>query len=358
MSPWLLEAEALVNGEDDLLASPGSQSAIPTCAAWGFEPARLFDVPEVELNPSNPSEELADPNDDFIGDMDELDQVGLFSSPGLTESPSAPNSDAQPCPPILFGGDSLASTATSFASPFKASTPSPDIKVGAMTAGPGTAFEESNRGGPLMGLSAGSAGPHEYTIGEKVSYWSGSKGVWLPAVVVEKKSSMVYLIDKQMKGCLAKVRASELISAAEEKQDHVLRALAAFGEQPTTSRPTTPRPSRAAAGTPRSECGTPRSDGGRRARPGGADVACRSPRQLPPLGATRGGKSPRASPEPDNGGTRPRGSLQKAPAIKAALPPALAGLGCSATGQYTPSPRTLARGKIVRDDFSDDDDSD
>jgi hypothetical protein len=330
MSPWLLEAEALVNDEDNLMA--------PAASAWGFEPSRLPDVPEVEMKVPQRQEVELDELNDIIDDGDELEKADRFLTGGLVESPSTRDSDAprdsdgHRSTQEYLGADSMASTATS-----------PGPFVGSRKSG----RKEQDGSSPKPPLARkGSANQTEYAVGDKVSYWSGSRGVWLAAVIVERKSSSVYLIDKQMKGCYAKVRASELISAAEEASDPVLRALAAFeapsGTSPATSpRAVSPRSTTRASnsGTPRSSTPTPRRDAG--------------------MGNTRGPAqrgSREAGTHRENAAAHRKGEAlagTKAPIIRAELPPALAG----AAGPASQSPR-LPRGKIVRDDFSDDSDDD
>lgn len=328
ISPWLLEAEALVNDEDEdcLFESRPTNNA-----AWAFEPARLLSpLPEV-----GQLEELNEALNDMIGDVDELEQVGMFSAAGSPERGQ---------PEFSLGTDSLASTATSAqAKPFSAIAKSESAEE--------LSSRELLRGnrGPAKGLYSDF---NEYTIGDKVKYYSASRGEWLPAVVVEKKSKNVYVIDKQMKGCLAKVRCSELISGAEERDDPVLRALAHAFNAPDrpTSRAGTPRgrdgdQPRSRTGTPRRDGGSPRND---------SDGCGRSPRggnwQPPGQGATAAASSLKGEPLRRRKGEA-LGGLQKAPSIHAELPPALAALA----GPASKSPK---RGQIVRDDFSDDSEDD
>lgn len=361
MSPWLLEAEAIVNGEEDDYFSPGRD--IPTSSAWGFEPNRLStdgawgrlpDVPEA-------ADPVCEELDDLIDDEDELERVGIFVTAGVTAHDS--DADGLRCPPALPAADSRASTATSPAgatdtrSGCASSHGSPlSLRSGNAGAGAGRLCDDTeDMSSPE--LPQGRPNLKHYTIGEKVSYWSGTKGVWLPAVVVEKKSSSVYVIDKQMKGCLAKVRSSELISAAEEKRDPVLRALAAFGEPTSASRSGTPRGDAASgasrtgtprggnSGTPRSRTGTPRGEGHGSAQK-------RDRRQ----GDVRGTPTPEREPGIHRHKGEFMGLPQKAPTIRAALPAALGGSTSPASRSPVVTPRS--RGKIVRDDFSDDSEED
>merc|ERR1712232_1379116 len=86
-----------------------------------------------------------------------------------------------------------------------------------------------------MGQECDSAHAHQqlysvawHDVGEEIKYWSVSRASWLPAKVVERRQGGVYLVDKQMRGCIAKVRASEMLSEEEERQSPVLRALVAL----------------------------------------------------------------------------------------------------------------------------------
>eukprot|EP00438_Fugacium_kawagutii_P008301 Skav206324 [mRNA] locus=scaffold1420:133345:135041:+ [translate_table: standard] len=91
----------------------------------------------------------------------------------------------------------------------------------------------------------------EYMVGEKVSYYSSSHGAWMPAKIVERKSRTIYVIDKQMRGCLAKVRASELVSEKEEKTNPVLRAFTMLekAEKKQKKRPSSAKSARSSAST-------------------------------------------------------------------------------------------------------------
>jgi hypothetical protein len=349
MSPWLLEAEALVNNEDEDCTF---ESRPTNNAAWAFEPARLLSP----LQEVSHMEELNEAINDMIadGDVDELEQVGLFSAAGSPE---------RNLPEFSLGTDSLASTATSAQyaigkdnllqdkqMPLTKSESAGELSgrrekplTKSESAEEMSSRELPRNRSPAKGLYNDS---QEYANGDKVKYYSASRGEWLPAVVVERKSKSVYVIDKQMKGCLAKVRGSELISANEERDDPVLFALARAFNAPDrpSSRSGTPRgkdgdrPS-SRSGTPRRDGGTPRNDG--------CGTSPRGGNWQPP---GKGAPAAVAS-STWHGRGEPVGKLRKAPSIHAELPPALAALA----GPASKSPQ---RGKIVRDDFSDDSEDD
>lgn len=185
MSPWILEAEALCE-ETEEEGSPGG-------GGWGLEPeldtllmleqeilGKRSQVvePQVSEDSIKPQKEV---EDQAVMDEDELERVEMFE-----ESPSKKSVEA--------ASDRLHET-----------LPSPIVPDSPED--PSAAF-------------AGS----QYVVGEKVSYYSASHGAWMPAKIVERKSRTIYVIDKQMRGCMAKVRASELVSENEEKTNPVLRA--------------------------------------------------------------------------------------------------------------------------------------
>lgn len=390
MSPWLLEAEALVNADDeDSVADV--QASMPAPNAWGFAPSQLYNVPEVD----HTLEEL----DEIIGDDDELEQVGFYIGQCMPQSPSAREADGQQhSPDQLSGTDSLASTATSPSVSMNRSSrkekempPSPNSKSGTRTShsrkSSGEAMSHDMSGEVKhseLSTSTKGESSSEYAVGEKVSYWSASRGVWLPAVVVERKPSNVYVIDKQMKCCLAKVRASEIISAAEEQKDPVLRALAAFetpktsscsgtpqgsGWQPPGNEGSSPRgsgwqPPGIQGGSPRSSGWRPTSEEAGTPRGGGDASAPRGSGWRPPSSSPRRASGNASRHTVKQGATNAASECgtpcrkaermkpsHKAPVIQAALPPALAGVAVSTS-------RSPRRGKIVRDDFSDDSDDD
>lgn len=308
LSPWLLEAEALVTEEDEqtLDCPPPTKTK-----AWFHPPSQLFDLPEVsEVN------ELLDGDlDEFIDDEDELDKVVMFSTAGVSGE---------------TGSDSLASTATSPAMPSGVFGGNLEKKaIGDLLS--------SN--GHQQSASGSFFEPSSYAIGEKVSYWSGSRGVWLPAVIVEKKSDSVYLIDKQMKGCLAKVRTSELISRSEEKRDPILAAFTSL-ERDSGSTPRGGKSPRKAGSTPRGSRSQPNGEKAGSRPSSGIGSERRGSRELPPLQHER---------------TSPRNyiSSSKAPTVIPEVPRALAQMAST-----SPAGTPRSRGKIVRDDFSDDSDDD
>jgi len=199
ISPWILEAEALVNSGEVCEEMPLD---LPLPGVWGKSPDSLApaQLPS-ELPAARPWSEL-----EPIEDQDELDQVELF----VNSVGSPPISQRQP------QEDTKADTGAGVSGLFTESSPS-----------------ENHRVRPRVGEAEDSQMPKsvaipKYSVGEAVFYWSATKSSWLPARVVECRSHGVYLIDKQLRGCFAKVLASELLSEAEELSNPVLRALAAF----------------------------------------------------------------------------------------------------------------------------------
>mmetsp|Transcript_108427 Transcript_108427/g.188188 ORF Transcript_108427/g.188188 Transcript_108427/m.188188 type:complete len:742 (-) Transcript_108427:77-2302(-) len=301
LSPWLLEAEALCNGDDEI--ADRGPDILRTSMAWGTPASSMVDVPEAvgahfrrpssldEIPEMKRSESKA--SDGHFDYEDELHQVDLFNL--VTDTTVQCSIDAEDCPSkVRVQVDSLASTAIPL-----------DEEPGSTWLTSAAKRAEGSRT-PVQRIGTDSV--REYAVGEKVSYWSSSKSLWLPARIVEKKSRHVYLVDKQMKGCLSKVRVSELVSEAEEQQDPVLRAFCAFEPSPR---------------------GKPAAAQGRSAHRGDRSnqaLSARSPRTLPPLRSTS--RSPRLSGEPLSPVPPPR------------------------------SPAAKPRGRIVRDDFSDDSEDD
>ncbi|CAJ1343233.1 unnamed protein product [Effrenium voratum] len=198
MSPWLLEAEALCEEETEDEGSPGG-------GGWGFEPETdtlLMLEQEILGKRGTTQAPVKDQQEEDkpVLDEDELERVEVFE-----ESPTKKN--------VQGASDRL----QQLAEPRPPQEPSY------------SAFE--------------------YVVGEKVSYYSSSHGAWMPARIVERKSRTVYIIDKQMRGCLAKVRASELVSEAEERTNHVLRA---FTVLETRQRPSSAMSSTRASSRPQS----------------------------------------------------------------------------------------------------------
>lgn len=236
MSPWILEAEALLNGEEDEV--DGSGPAV----AWGISPCELSSiealpqVPEaamlsVKVRPTSPAATACsgrtaatapragnldlEPREEeaaAIEDEDELAQVELFA-------PRAPAAMAQRT---------------------SAPLPAPGRAAGSSSAGALT-----NEGHPPSCPVA-----YAYSPGDLVSYWSASHGAWMPARIVERKSQSVYLVDKQLRGCLSKVRAADLVSEAEERLDPVLRAFATLETELAQSRNGKSRSPRSGMGSP------------------------------------------------------------------------------------------------------------
>jgi len=185
MSPWILEAEALCEETDEDVSpggggwrlDPGSDNLLLSIEEELRQPRKAEKVAE----PPQPTEPAVQANDDHVLDEDELERVEMFE-----ESPSKKSAQEK-------------------------SSPAHDPAARAAEEKP-----------PAKDVSAHQ--PFEYMVGEKVSYYSSSHGAWMPARIVERKSRTIYVIDKQMRGCLAKVRASELVSEREEEKNPVLRA--------------------------------------------------------------------------------------------------------------------------------------
>lgn len=322
LSPWLLEAEALLTGDDDI--ADRGPDVLRTSMAWGFPFSSPASGPSSPVNAPSSSDGASKlqrsptiESDGPIDYEDELEKVCVFVTANMDNSTTTPGGvDADGIKDKLTSqsADSLASTAITLGeepnSPLRSSP------------------EKSADTSPGRSKKPKDGTMHEYTIGEKVSYWSASKAVWLPARIVERKSKHIYLVDKQMKGCLSKVRASELVSEAEEQKDPVLRAFNAF--EPVSRSPGGQH-RHTASGTGAVRSGKEHVN--RSGRNGMEGCPPRlpthpegrvSPRTLPPLE-----HSPRTSPY-----TMPLDSLGAA------------------------SPRSPARGRIVRDDFSDDSEDD
>lgn len=300
MSPWLLEAEAFINGVGDFEDDPVSLGK-DVIAAWGQSPSGLhvaplaasaWDAPPFGLSElgvagvaTSTSVSLAPALGGGFGDLlggdlepildrDELEEVALFAIATPEPSP-APTLAAAPAP-------ALAPAPTSAAPPGHSGT-APTVPTG-------------------------------YAIGESVKYWSASRCVWMPAVVVERRARGVYLVDKQMRGCLSKVKACDLISEAEESSDPGLRAFASLGQDK-------PEPSRKANTAP--------------------------PQLAPDPAPARGGRSPPAF----------RGAAGHADALRpqgSGVTLKVAQRGPPGSGRPTTPPSL--RGRVVRDDFSDDSD--
>lgn len=243
MSPWILEAEALIEGDDeDAVDEAERLLGGNPAAAWGIGPQDAFVTPAslppgcVEASfPGSPDAADASADSDVLRPLeedDELTKVDLFVSVAATEQ-------AEPCSPVESTEQPLApQRAQSFG--------------GEVHGTPSSASEKGVRSRPARG-----GRPCECMPGESVKYWSSSKKAWLPAVVVERRSPTLYVIDKQMTGCFSKVKRSELISQADQANDRFLRAMdmlesASDGEERSRRR-------RSVGAAPRGPPGRPRN---------------------------------------------------------------------------------------------------
>lgn len=217
MSPWILEAEALCE-ETEEEGSPGG-------GGWGLEPeldTLLLLEKEIrsgQREPILPEDITHIKEDQPVLDEDELQRVEMFEeSPKKSEAGSDRPDRLQ-----------------------EVKSEQPEEPV---------ADPETN------------ASTFEYVVGEKVSYYSASHRAWMPARIVERKSRTIYVIDKQMRGCMAKVRASELVSEAEERNSPVLRAFTMLEKAERRRK----RPSSAASTTTSSKPHSPVTVPGNRGR--------------------------------------------------------------------------------------------
>eukprot|EP00928_Gymnodinium_smaydae_P086858 TRINITY_DN7126_c0_g4_i2.p1 TRINITY_DN7126_c0_g4~~TRINITY_DN7126_c0_g4_i2.p1 ORF type:complete len:873 (-),score=207.14 TRINITY_DN7126_c0_g4_i2:162-2645(-) len=395
ISPWILEAEALVNGASD---DEDLCSGFPrVTAAWGAAPAALESSPVVAAGGNSSNSPLSIAGRLVLGSGGAAGSAaagaGAGALAGIAEGcgqSSLLNGDLE----TIIDHDEL-EQADILAEVFapRSAGESPEGKANASPSGPKTAAEASTlkaitspAAKALAGAAAAEAASPEasasppaggspglgepgYSPGEVVRYWSSTRSCWLPARVVERKSRNVYLVDKQMKGCVSKVRATDIISDAEERANPALRALAALEADEDVEVKRT-RPSRSpsargsAIGSSSVARGTPRGGAGSSPR------LSAPPRMAPPprtasaaeshvSGADRGGGSdavggagvPRAR---GGRGGAPSGSLSppaaRAAAVRLSSPTA-------ATAVRPPTPPAL-RGRVVRDDFSDDSDDD
>ncbi|CAE7425090.1 FEN1 [Symbiodinium sp. CCMP2592] len=239
MSPWILEAEALCEARavNARLAprswAPFSEVAlgnrgeeIPCFHIVKQRSDNLLLSIEEELRQPGKAEKVAEPpqppepavqaNDDHVLDEDELERVEMFE-----ESPSKKSAQEKTSPPH-------------------------DPAARAAEEKPPAKDDSAHQ-------------PFEYMVGEKVSYYSSSHGAWMPARIVERKSRTIYVIDKQMRGCLAKVRASELVSEREEEKNPVLRAfdvLEVHARAPS-NRQTRPTSATRSGSSPKGRSGSP-----------------------------------------------------------------------------------------------------
>jgi len=233
---------------------------------------------------------------------------------------------------------------------------------------------------------------------------TGTRGVWMPGIVAARKPRGVYLIDKQGKGIYGKVKTCDLISEAEQRKDPGLRAFAAFDdEHGTAEKPSTPASKKKVSTRKETESETEdlvslasmvKLGDGKAANGKTSSVAMKSasPRLSEEPGKKRqgGGKAPRTHAGP-TASTQPPAQLEdpskkrvtalasrfdsgKSPTANG-VAPALPRAGAAAmksaassggdvrqparVGQPFPARPTTppsVKGRIVRDDFSDDSD--
>jgi hypothetical protein len=344
MSPWLLEAEALVNASDDDFGDTvfADKTARQQAATWGFSPTNLpLEIKSTSTSAAGEMElgKLFESGLETIVDNDELDDIAMFVNAPAALSPDAALRAAQP----------TAKTVQLVNEPSQVTPPGTT---------PASVAEEAR-----------TARRPEYAVGDSVKYWSGTRGIWMPGVVVERRPRGVYMIDKQMKGILGKVKTCDLISEAEERSDRGLRAFAAFedengiGTKPSASpikQPAVEKSSR-----------VPPSPGPGAAPP--ASFPCEEPRSkrgIAPAANARTGASPVAAAGQMTGGRTTKGTeMRQSPAaINTCSPTSARGVGkpldygaAGAARAAVPFPAIPAtppsvKGRIVRDDFSDDSD--
>lgn len=190
VSPWILEAEALIEGnadDPDTAARTGLHSKVVD--AWCVSLTALEDDESVNRNSTNlpvvfENTSLTGPEKTIMDD-DELDQVNFLASRCGPRGARSEN-DA---PRDLVNDHDVRNES-----------------------------HQCNQNGSAAVFSAG----------DRVLYFSKSHEQWMIAWVLERKSTNVYIIDKQGKGCLSKAYAADLISELEMQRDPILRAVAAL----------------------------------------------------------------------------------------------------------------------------------
>lgn len=346
MSPWILEAEALLEAEpvsDDDPNGPGSSKG-KTSHGWGIAPAVLGDIglsakalPMTPVSPAHGLPSVAEGSvlmehtDMPIMDEDELDQVDFFVGSLMTESQQVVG---------LAGAASPAAVQ--------------------LSSGPAQSPAESTN------AAAGGLVP-----GERVMYFSKTRERWMDARVVEQKSTNVYIIDKQGKGCLAKVSASDLVTEAEMQRDPVLRAVSALDCYEDEDEDDCVAAASNAGGPNREPEGGSRTRAhehviSQRRRPpqslaSPTAVATLADAPLPSSGCRLlGERSPqeptpsrRVSPRSTSRGDKTATSPRKVAPDRGSGTPSTASTHSHSRGT---SPRTV--GKVIRDDFSSDSDND
>lgn len=228
LSPWLLEAEACVDTDVDK-AHPDFMdlSKKKITNAWQEPPSPIHDI---TTSTWAPSEDLP-----TILDEDELQQVEKFVDKQASFRNPSPEKHIIDMDLEVTDADIFHENTCFEAAP-KVDVEKREKDHHLNERQQVVKDKHGEKGKKVPACS----GPHGYSVGESVTYWSSTKSCWLPAKIVEKKSPKVYVIDKQMQGCFAKVKATDLISEAETRKDKVLAALSQLETDSQSSKPKQP----------------------------------------------------------------------------------------------------------------------